>query len=126
MRWTTAVTVGVFALGAACAAGQIVLDEPAAGGRGTKKEAVDRARVRLGEKLKVSEAAITLESATEATWGNSSLGCPEKGRMYAQVVTEGWKVLLKVGTKTHEVHVGGNRVVFCPDPCEVKPDEPSR
>ena len=59
-------------------------------------QAIARARSQLSLKLKVPEAKIALESATPTTWPNASLGCPEPDRMYAQVVTRGWTVILKV------------------------------
>jgi hypothetical protein len=84
-------------------------------------QAVGRAKEQLGLKLQVPESKMALESATEAKWPDAGLGCPEKGRMYAQVVTRGWTVLLKVDGKLHEVHVAGKRAVICPG----KPDEPA-
>lgn len=87
-------------------------------------QAIDRAKALLSEERKVPESKIGLESATAATWPDSSLGCPEKDHMYAQVVTRGWKVILKVGDQVHEVHVSGKRAVCCPpsrDPSKKRP-----
>jgi hypothetical protein len=79
-----------------------------------REQAVERAKTALSEKLQVPVAKLSLESATEATWPNTALGCPEKDQMYAQVITEGWTVVLKADGKTHEVHVSGRRAVICP------------
>jgi len=79
-----------------------------------RAQAVDRAKAHLVETLKVPERDIVLESAKETRWPDSSLGCPEKGMMYAQMVTPGWTVVLKAQGRTHEVHVAGKRVVTCP------------
>jgi len=93
---------------------QMKLGEEPADPAKEKAAAVARAKDHLVKRLKVRPEEVTLESATPATWPDASLGCPEKDRMYAQVVTSGYKVLLKVEAKTHEVHVAGSRVVSCP------------
>ncbi|HEY3383669.1 MAG TPA: hypothetical protein VGK32_18040 [Vicinamibacterales bacterium] len=78
-----------------------------------KAAAVERARTFLSKKLEVPVERLTLDSATAATWPDASLGCPEKDRMFAQVLTNGFKVLFKADGKTHEVRVAGKRVVSC-------------
>lgn len=88
-------------------------EEPADPAR-EKAAAVARAKDHLVKRLKVRPEDVTLESASPATWPDAALGCPEKDRMYAQVVTSGYKVVLKVEGKTHEVHVAGSRAVICP------------
>jgi hypothetical protein len=77
-------------------------------------QAVARARTQLSVKLNIEQGDIDVESAKPATWPNSALGCPERGRMYAQVVTDGWVVRLKAKGDVHEVHVSGRRAVVCP------------
>ena len=79
-----------------------------------KAAAVARATAHLSKTLGVDAEKVALDSATPATWPDTALGCPEKDRVYAQVVTSGYKVLLKVDGKTHEVHVAGSRAVTCP------------
>lgn len=81
-------------------------------------QAVGRAKVQLSLQLAVPESRMTLDSATAATWPDASLGCPEKGHMYAQVVTRGWVVRLRVADALHEVHVAGKRTVVCRAPRE--------
>ena len=81
-----------------------------------KASAIAAAKAHLVKSLKVELEKVELESATAATWPDASLGCPEKDRMYAQVVTDGYKVRLKVDGRSHEVHVAGSRVVSCPGP----------
>jgi hypothetical protein len=80
-----------------------------------RQQAVARARTQLAVKLGVEPGDILVESAKQARWPNSALGCPEGGRMYAQVVTDGWAVLLKAKGAVHEVHVAGRRAVICPE-----------
>ncbi|OPZ86730.1 MAG: hypothetical protein BWY76_00813 [bacterium ADurb.Bin429] len=49
----------------------------------------------LQQRLKVSSKEIGLESAVPVVWPDTALGMPEPGKMYAQVLTPGWKVILK-------------------------------
>lgn len=79
-----------------------------------RARAIERAKAALVRKLEVSPGAISLESAAPRTWPDASLGCPEKDRLYAQVVTSGYAVVLTAKGATHEVHVSAKRVAFCP------------
>ena len=78
-----------------------------------KAAAVERARSFLAAKLDIPASRITLGGATAATWPDASLGCPEKDRMYAQVVTPGFRIVMKVDGRPYEVHVAGGRAVEC-------------
>jgi hypothetical protein len=75
--------------------------------------AVALAKKQLGTALGVAESAIELDKAEAVDWSDASLGCPEKGMMYAQVITPGHRVSLKAGGKSHVVHVGAGRAVVC-------------
>ncbi len=46
-------------------------------------------------------------------WADTSLGCPEPGNSYAQVVTPGFLVLVRVQGVIAEFHADGERVVRC-------------
>ncbi len=47
-------------------------------------------------------------------WPDASLGCPEPGMMYAQVVTPGYKIHLSCGEELFTYHSDcGSRVVYC-------------
>ena len=93
---------------------QVKLGEERADPAKEKAAAVTRATDHLVKKLAIRAEDVTVESATPTTWPDASLGCPEKDRMYAQVLTSGYEVVLKVSGKTHEVHVAGSRAVICP------------
>ena len=79
-------------------------------------EAVRLATRTLSEHLGVEEQAIGLDEVIAVDWRDASLGCPEKGRMYAPVVTSGYRVTLALGDETHRVHVAGTRAVVCEQP----------
>jgi hypothetical protein len=77
-------------------------------------DAIARAKTTVAGTLKIEESTLDLVSAKASTWPDSSLGCAEKDRMYAQVVTDGWTVILEHDGTRHEMHVAGKRVVACP------------
>ncbi|MEV6282958.1 hypothetical protein [Kribbella sp. NPDC051770] len=72
----------------------------------------EQAKTDLAERLGVFVDEITLVSAEEVTWPDSSLGCPEPGMMYAQVLTSGSRIVLTAGGRTYEYHAGGQRAPF--------------
>ncbi|NIA25333.1 MAG: hypothetical protein GWP04_07155 [Gammaproteobacteria bacterium] len=71
------------------------------------------ARTRLATDLNVSEAEVAYLGAMLVQWPNSALGCPEKGMVYLQVITDGYLMYFQVGQNTYSVHTdtNGNFVV---------------
>jgi hypothetical protein len=69
----------------------------------------------LAEELGVSPKQIEVLSVEKDEWPDASLGCPEPGRSYAQVVTPGYTVMLEAQGETFEVHTDreGRIVVLC-------------
>lgn len=72
---------------------------------------VDIAKNDLAERLNISVEEIQLVNLEKVNWPDTSLGYPEKGMMYAQVITPGFKILLKAGGKLYEYHSDYERVV---------------
>ncbi len=75
--------------------------------------AVSAAREALRARLSVPASRIDLVDVAATRWNDSSLGCPEKGRVYAQVITDGHTVHLRVDDRTFDVRVAGGRAVVC-------------
>lgn len=69
----------------------------------------------LAERLGVPESVVVVASWEPVDWPDTSLGCPEPGKMYAQVITPGYQVILEVNGKRYVAHTdrAGRRVVFC-------------
>ena len=62
----------------------------------------------------LAPAAIQLVRAERREWRDSSLGCPQPGMAYLQVVTPGWLVELRAGRRTLEYHTDARgRAVLC-------------
>lgn len=69
----------------------------------------------LASRLGVSPEEITVVRVRQVDWPDASLGCPEEGMAYAQVVTPGFQVLLQVDGRAFDYHAGTEGEVFlCP------------
>lgn len=62
----------------------------------------------------VSANEITLVSIEAVEWGDTSLGCPQEGYMYAQVITPGYNIVLQAQGQQYEYHTDqGTNVILC-------------
>jgi hypothetical protein len=61
----------------------------------TKEEVVEAVKADLAERLEIDQAEISVVSAESRDWEDASLGCPEEGEMYAQVITHGFQIILE-------------------------------
>ncbi len=64
------------------------------------------AKTDLAQRLSVAATALTVQSAQSVDWPDASLGCPQPGTMYAQVVTPGYRVILTYEAKEYGFHGG--------------------
>jgi len=71
------------------------------------------AKADLMQRLGVSEEDILVKSVEGVQWPDSSLGCPQPGMMYLQVITPGFRVVLTVNGKDYEYHTDYQRAVPC-------------
>lgn len=69
---------------------------------GEKEDMIAKVKADLASRLGVSEGEITVVSVEAKTWNDASLGCPEKGMMYAQVITPGYRIILEVDGKQYD------------------------
>lgn len=68
---------------------------------------VEQARADLAGRLGVPEADISVVSAELVTWPDAGLGCRQKGRSYAQVLTDGSRTVLRHDGRLFAYHTGG-------------------
>jgi hypothetical protein len=76
------------------------------------------ARADLAERLGVEREAIEVTAVEAAKWSDASLGCTQPGQMYAQVVTPGFRVVLKARRETYVYHTDREQTVML---CEEEP-----
>jgi len=71
--------------------------------------------------VSVEAERITLVSVERVEFGDTSLGCPQPGMMYAQVVTPGYRVILMQDGQTYDWRVSGDRTELCEPVAREKP-----
>lgn len=69
----------------------------------------------LAARLDVAPDSIDVLTAVLVVWPNGALGCPEPGRSYTQVMTDGSVVELGVAGVVYRYHSGGSTTPF---PCD--------
>jgi hypothetical protein len=79
------------------------------------EEVVQLAREDLARRLDLAPEATGLVSVEAVEWPDTSLGCPQPGMMYAQVITPGFRAVLEAERETYEYHSGGGQLVLCSD-----------
>ncbi|HET7027036.1 MAG TPA: hypothetical protein VFI28_05055 [Candidatus Limnocylindrales bacterium] len=57
---------------------------------------LDDAAARLG----TARTAVEVVTAESRTWPDGSLGCPQPGMAYTQIVTDGYRVVVRAGART--------------------------
>jgi len=73
----------------------------------------ERAQEALADWLGISSEEIAVVEVEEVEWPDTSLGCPQPGMVYAQVIVPGWRVVMRVNDKVYEYHAGGEQAVLC-------------
>ncbi|VUD68963.1 hypothetical protein TDB9533_04324 [Thalassocella blandensis] len=74
--------------------------------------AIDTLAQRIGE----NKNQIETLSVEAINWPDASIGCPQEGLMYPQVIIPGYRVTLKAGIKTYSIHTAKKRAVICDKP----------
>lgn len=65
----------------------------------------------------LSESEIAVVRTSQETWRDTSLGCPEPGRMYAQVIVDGYRIILEARGQRYEYHTdASSQVAYCRNP----------
>ncbi len=106
-----------------CRAGEEMMAEPiwpegqgeAQGERAVGPAAglVAQAVADLAGRLAIAADAIQVRSVEAVEWPDASLGCPQPGMMYAQVITPGYRIVLEAAGRAYEYHSSYAHVVYC-------------
>ncbi len=88
---------------------------PSPTGETIPEEIETAARRLLAEKLGVDEGDFQLVSAEGMGWSDASLGCPQEGMFYAQVLTSGYQLVFDLAGASYAVHTNsdGSHLVIC-------------
>jgi hypothetical protein len=91
-----------------------VLDLEADAARARAQLMAEEVKPLLAAALKVTKEELKTSSALEVDWPDTSLGAPEAGHVYAQVVTKGYKITFKRKGTAYEVHTDekGDQVIL--------------
>jgi hypothetical protein len=77
---------------------------------------IEKTKEDLANRLVIPTEEISFAEITEAEWSDASLGCPQPGMDYLQVITPGYRILLEVNTQIYEYHSNRDTyVVYCQD-----------
>jgi hypothetical protein len=75
------------------------------------RDMVEEAAVVAG----VTPAEVTVDRAVAVIWNDGSLGCPEPGLMYTQVLVDGYWVVLRAGGQEFDFRASqSGEVKLCP------------
>jgi hypothetical protein len=78
---------------------------------------IEKTKEDLAKRLSITVSEISVAEAAEVVWPDSSLGCPQKGMFYTEVLTPGYLILLEHANKKYEYHAGkGPEVIYCTNP----------
>ncbi len=71
---------------------------------------VDMAKSDLAGRLNIAVEQVRLIKQERKDWPDTSLGFPEEGKMYAQVITPGFVIILEANGRLYEYHSDYKRV----------------
>lgn len=77
---------------------------------------VQKAIADLTGRLGIAPEQVTVLSVEAVTWPDSSLGCPQPGMEYLQVMVDGLRIRLGAGGALYEYHSGGQGDPFLCQP----------
>jgi len=56
----------------------------------------------------IAPGDISVTSFEEKQFSDSSLGCPEEGKMYAQAITDGFQIIFQVNDKAYDYRLNSD------------------
>ncbi len=110
----TKLLIGLLVIGLLTLVGCGPSAKPPAEDYGKAQPLVDMAKADLAGYLGISLGRIKVVSVEATEFPDTSLGVPEPGKMYAQVITPGYIIELAVDDAVYEYHASADRVVPVP------------
>ena len=94
------------------APGGIAAERPAKVGSGPEAVAVSTVAAQTG----LAPDQFNVISSEAVNFSDASLGCPQPGMAYPQVITPGYRVLVEGDGRSYDVRVSGKRGRICDNP----------
>jgi hypothetical protein len=86
---------------------------------------IEKTKEDLAKRLFITVVDISVAQASEVIWPDSSLGCPQKGMAYLEVLTPGYLIMLEYADNQYEYHAGkGPDFIYCTHPTAPLPGSP--
>ena len=67
----------------------------------------------LSEELDIPVSEVQVISVRPVEWPDSSIGCPQPGQSYMQVITPGHKISLRARDQVYVMHEAGGKPFLC-------------
>ncbi len=96
---------------------------PVPTGGGEASQLVDQARNDVAARAGVPPEAVGIVRVEAVEWPDTSLGCPQPGMLYAQVMTPGYLIILEAAGKRYEFHTDRQRLVLCRESAALSRDK---
>jgi hypothetical protein len=78
---------------------------------------IEKAKADLAERLSVQTSQIKSIESKEVVWPDTSLGCPQPGMAYAQMLTPGYIIRLMYSGSEFEYHADiHSNTLYCENP----------
>jgi len=77
---------------------------------------IEQGRIDLSQRLGMSVDDIAIKEVKAVEWKDASLGCPQRGVNYVQVVTPGYRIMLEANGQTYDYRTDGRRIFLCERP----------
>ncbi len=74
---------------------------------------VETARALLATHLNQPADSLALRDGQARDWPDPSLGCPQPGMMYPQVIVPGFQLVFQGTDGVYTVNIGGRRAIMC-------------
>lgn len=70
------------------------------------EDAIALAKADLSKRLSIDPELVEVITSEECTWGDTSLGFPDPGTSYAQILVSGYRVVMRAAGGTFEYRFG--------------------
>jgi len=77
------------------------------------QQAIAQARADAASRTGIEADSWRAVEVTTREWPDAGLGCPEPGKLYAQVLTPGYAITLEARSRRLVYHSGAGRIVYC-------------